>query len=165
MAHIRIEHGYTRCPEFNEFSITPAYGIWTFLTGQVIRKEGIAPGARRMYHKYLMAEGWLCSSYSVDNIAIHLKKFHKSGKPNKSWVSRYTKKLETMGILKKRKDGRKVIYQLGYINEEGKEILFFDEYFAPKAERARKRRVEERLDQYNATMDEHYKEQLRILQQ
>lgn len=164
MAHIRIEHEYTRCPEFNELSATPAFGIWTFLTGQIVRKQGKAPGGRRMYHKYFMAEGWLCSSYSVENIAIYFKKYHKNGKPNISWVSRHTETLRKLGILKKHQDGKRIVYQLGYVNNEGKEILFFDEYFAAKAERARKYRMEERLDQYNKTMTEHCKEQLQLLQ-
>lgn len=164
MAHIRIDNEYTRTPEFLELAKTPALGIWIFLAGQIVRKKGGASGGRRMYYKYLMAEKWLCSSYSVEHIAIHFRKFHKSGKPNMSWVSRHTETLKKLGILKKLQDGKRIVYQLGYINDEGKEILFFDEYFTPKAERAKKHRMEERLDQYNKTMTEHCKEQLQLLQ-
>jgi hypothetical protein len=164
MAHIRIENEYTRCPEFTEFACTPAYGIWTFLMGQVIRGWSEAPGAQWIYHKYLMADGWLCASYSVENIAKNCRKFHKSGQPNKSWVSRWTKKLVKMGLVKKHKNGRKVIYQLGYLNKNGKEVLFIDEYFGPKAQRDKKHRMEVRADEYNPTMDDHYKKQLQIVQ-
>ena len=165
MAHLRINNEYTRCPEFMEFACTPAYGVWTFLAGQVVRKYGGAPGARRIWHVFYMGNKMLCASYSVENIARHCRKFHKNGKPNKSWVSRYTRKLVKIGIIKKHKDGRKVIYQLGYVNKEGREILFIDEYFAPKAERDKERRAEARIDQRESTMTEHTIEQLHYLQQ
>ena len=164
MAHIRINNEYTRCPEFAEFMCTPAYGIWTFLAAHIIRGWSEAPGAQWIYHKYLMAEKWLCASYSVENIARHCKKFHTNGEPNKSWVSRHTKELARMGLIKKHKNGRKVIYQLGYLDDKNKQVLFFDEYFAPKALKAKKHRMEVRSDEYDATMDEHYKEQLQLLQ-
>jgi len=165
MAHLRINMEYTRCPEFMEFACTPAYGIWTFLAGQVVRRYGEAPGGRRIYHVYLMGNKMLCSSYSVESIAKYCNKFHKNGKPNKSWVSRHTRKLVKMGIIKKHKDGRKVIYQLGYINDEDCEVLFIDEYFTPKAKRDKERRAEDRIDQRHATMSEHTIEQLHYLQQ
>ncbi len=164
MAHIRIENEYTRCSEFTEFSCTPAFGIWVFLMGHVIRGWSEAPGAQWMYHKYLMAEGWLCASYSVENIAIYCRKFHKNGQPNKSWVSRWTKKLAKMGLIKKHKNGRMVIYQLGYLDNDGKEILFIDECFNPKAQKAKKHRMEVRADEYKTTMTDHCKEQLQLLQ-
>jgi len=164
MADIRTDMEYTRCPEFMEFIFTDAYGIWFHLAGQVIRRLGEAPGGQRIYHKYYMGERWLCASYSVENIAINCRKFHKNGKPNKSWVSRHTKRLVEMGIINKHKDGRKVIYQLGYINKEGCEVLFFDEYFTPKAYGARKYRMDCRTNQRLSTMSEHCAEQLRSVQ-
>jgi len=164
MADLRFDMEYTRCPEFMEFIFTPAYGIWFHLAGQVIRRRGEAPGAQRMYHIYYMGEGWLCASYSVENIAINCRKFQKNGKPNKSWVSRNTRKLEKMGIIKKHKDGRKIIYQLGYIDKEGCEVLFLDEYFTPKAYKAKKYRMDCRTNQRNKLMSEHCAEQLRSVQ-
>lgn len=164
MAHIRIDNEYTRCPEFAEFMITPTYGVWTYLAGQIVRRLGEAPGAKRIYHKYLMADGWLCASYSVENIARNVRKLHKNGKPNKSWVSRHTKILVKMGLIKKHKDGRRVIYQLGYIDKERQEVLFLDEHFSPKAIKARKYRMNVRVDQRNETLTEHCREQLQLLQ-
>lgn len=170
MAFIKIDNEYTRTPEFLELASTPAFGIWFFLTGQIVREKGGAPGARRIYYKYFMAEKWLCSSYSVENIATYFKKFHKGGKPNKSWVSRHTKTLEKLGILKKRKDGRKIIYQLGYYtgtkNESNyKEAAFFDEYFKPLSRKAKEGRHIEREQIRESTMHNHFKEQLQLLQQ
>ncbi len=167
MAYIDIEQEYTRCSEFLKFARTPAFAVWVFLRGQVVRDYYGAPGAQRMYHKYFMAEKWLCASYSVENIAIYFQKFHKNGKPDKSWVSRYTKILEDIELIKKHKDGRKVIYQLGYYTgepEDKKEIWFFDKHWAPIAKKDKEDRHIKREEKRKATMSEHCEEQLRILQ-
>ena len=156
MAHIRIDNEYTRCPEFNIFSITPAYGIWTFLSGQIIRYTEGAPGANRIFYIYFMGQKWLCSSYSIENIAIYFNKFSKNGKPDKSWVSRHTRVMEKMGLLEKIKDGRRIIYKLGYYTgTKGKpdyeEVLFFDRYFKPKAIKEKDKRRNKRNEQRNQT--------------
>lgn len=157
MAFIKINNDYTRCSEFLKFSITPAFGIWFFFAGQIVRYTGGAPGAQRMFYMYFMGEKWLCSSYSIENVAIYFKKFNKKGQPDKSWVSKHTRILESTGLLEKIKDGRRVVYKLGYyIGEKGKpdynENLFFDEYFGPKAKKAKLKRIEEREERYKQTI-------------
>ena len=110
----------------------------------------------------------LCAWFSTSEIARYFEKFYK-GKPNKSWVSYQTGKLEKMKLLIKRpkhtKSGKITVYQLGdYIGTPGQkdyqETLYFDLYFSGLAEIAKRQRHEERMREFSNDISDEFKKDL-----
>ena len=80
-----------------------------------------------MYKKWY-EKGMLCTRYDQKTIAEIHEWITKSG-PNRRYVTRITKKLQDMKLLKMYKvstirGNNAYIYQLGYLDEERNEILF-----------------------------------------
>lgn len=181
--YINLDCKYFDTQEFLSFMKTTECRMLLFLTSKIVRKM---PKVRNYYinkifNKYY-ENGMLCARYDQNTLA-RIFKWGGYRKPNRKYVSKITRNLENMRLLKRHKDfnndgNYSYVYQLGYIDPETKEeVLFYDLYFSLAVEKEKKFRekvdevdrikkqieLDDIIEEYNKTISDHFKQELEKL--
>jgi hypothetical protein len=125
-SHLRIENDILRSKVFGQFARSKEAAIWFHLCGWIIRGEMNSCGlAKKLYEDFFLEQRKLVARWDQDLIAEHLGLSKKS----KGYISRLLRKLEhKWKVIKRIKipsyNSHKInVYELGYINSEGHELL------------------------------------------
>lgn len=165
-SHIRIKNEYFRTPEFIDFFKQIKATVYYFLEASIIRGseevKNIHHGAHYIYKKHFL-KGQLVGRYSQKKMEEYLG-------TSQGAISRYLKKLEQEGFIKKivrpTQKGNILYYQFGtcegkYGEKTYKETIWLDEHFTKiyedtkeaKAENGRKDAAIALIDFYDNWVD------------
>jgi hypothetical protein len=170
--YVNTDCRYFGTKEFIRFMKTAEYRVLMFLVAKAVRR---LCESKNYYHNQIYKEyyekGMVCTRYDQNTLAEIFEWVTKSG-PNRRYIGRITRKLEKMKMLKIHKinGSRAYVYQTGYLDEEGNEILFYDRYFSLIVELekearniSKKVKYEQVKKEYEATMTDNFKEQIKLL--
>jgi len=134
--HLRIANEILRSKAFGQFSRTNEASVWFYLNGWIIRGEMNTCGlAHKLYKEFYLGQKKLVARWDQEKIAEHLGYSQKS----KGYISTLVRKLEKeWKIIKTVKvpsyNSHKLnVYELGYIDDDGTEHLYFTERFLKSA--------------------------------
>jgi hypothetical protein len=126
-SHLRIDNDILRSKAFGQFLFTKEAAIWFYLCGWIIRGRMNSCGlANKLYEDFFVEQRKLVARWDQELIAEHLELSRNS----KGYISRLIGKLEhKWKVIKQIKipsyNSHKInIYELGYIDSEGRELLY-----------------------------------------
>jgi len=169
--YVNTDCRYYGTKEFIRFTKTAEYRLLMFLVAKAVRR----PCENNYYHNQVFRDyyekGMICTRYDQRVLAEIFEWITKTG-PNRRYISRITRKLEKMKMLKIHKinGSRSYVYQVGYVDEAGNEILFYDRYFSLIVELEKETRninkkiiYEKIKKEYEDSMTDSFREQIKLL--
>ena len=145
---LKLELSILRSRAFSEFIRSPEASIWFYLYGYTVRGKISSNGlGKRIYEEFYLKKKKIVARWDQRDIAINLGYSQKS----KGYISRLLNELEKKwGLIKKIKipshNGHHLnLYEFGYIDDQGNEVLYFNTVF-------RKLVAEERLERFKSDM-------------
>ena len=130
--HLRIANEILRSKAFSKFVGSKEASVWFYLNSWIIRGQMNTCGlASKLYKEFYLGQKKLVARWDQEKIAEHLGYSQKS----KGYISTLVRKLEKeWKIVKTVKvpsyNSHKLnVYELGYIDDDGTEHLYFTERF------------------------------------